>query len=253
VAIRTAVIDRESGEAAYGVGSGIVADSVAEAEYAECLLKAKVLDETPFRLLETMLYTPAEGLALLDLHLRRLLASAGHFGGRVEGEAIVTALRERTSGLSGPTRVRLLVDLDGRIEVQTAPLPVASDAPLRVARAKAPVDETSPWLFHKTTRREVYESAAAAHPGLDDVILWNRRGEATEGTKHNLVVDLADGLVTPPVSCGLLAGTFRARLLENGEVREAVVPIAALATARALFLVNSVAGWRKAVLVEEER
>jgi para-aminobenzoate synthetase/4-amino-4-deoxychorismate lyase len=47
VAIRTAVVDRQRGLATYGVGSGIVADSKAEAEYAECLLKARVLSESP--------------------------------------------------------------------------------------------------------------------------------------------------------------------------------------------------------------
>ena len=46
VAIRTAVVDRQRGLATYGVGSGIVADSRAEAEYAECLLKARVLAES---------------------------------------------------------------------------------------------------------------------------------------------------------------------------------------------------------------
>ena len=58
VAIRTVVVDRESGESCYGVGSGVVADSSAAGEYAECLLKARILSETPFRLLETMRWTP---------------------------------------------------------------------------------------------------------------------------------------------------------------------------------------------------
>ena len=41
MAIRTAVVS--GGEGRYDVGSGIVWDSAAEAEYAECLLKARVL------------------------------------------------------------------------------------------------------------------------------------------------------------------------------------------------------------------
>jgi para-aminobenzoate synthetase/4-amino-4-deoxychorismate lyase len=47
VAIRTVVVDRQTRRATYGVGSGIVADSSAEAEYSECLLKARVLETPP--------------------------------------------------------------------------------------------------------------------------------------------------------------------------------------------------------------
>ncbi|MEZ4515923.1 MAG: chorismate-binding protein [Chloroflexota bacterium] len=77
VAIRTAVIDRAAGTARYGVGSGIVWDSDPAAEYAECLLKARVLapdDDMPgsFSLLESLRWTPEEGYWLLERHLDRL-------------------------------------------------------------------------------------------------------------------------------------------------------------------------------------
>src|SRR3990170_6029416 len=56
VAIRTVTIDRERGRAEFGVGSGIVWDSVDRDEYDECGLKASILaqSERPFRLLETI-------------------------------------------------------------------------------------------------------------------------------------------------------------------------------------------------------
>ena len=43
VAIRTAVV--ADGAARYDVGTGIVWDSEADAEYAECLMKARVLTD----------------------------------------------------------------------------------------------------------------------------------------------------------------------------------------------------------------
>jgi para-aminobenzoate synthetase component 1 len=46
VAIRTLSL-YEGGEAVYNVGGGVVADSTAEAEYAECLLKARFATGTP--------------------------------------------------------------------------------------------------------------------------------------------------------------------------------------------------------------
>jgi para-aminobenzoate synthetase/4-amino-4-deoxychorismate lyase len=44
VAIRTLLFDRDTNTATYPVGSGIVWDSDPPAEYAECLLKARILD-----------------------------------------------------------------------------------------------------------------------------------------------------------------------------------------------------------------
>lgn len=44
VAIRTALVDRATGQARYHIGSGIVWDSDAGAEWEECLLKARILE-----------------------------------------------------------------------------------------------------------------------------------------------------------------------------------------------------------------
>jgi para-aminobenzoate synthetase/4-amino-4-deoxychorismate lyase len=156
-------------------------------------------------------------------------------------------LRALARRLERPSRVRLLVDLDGKIELQATPLEAEAPRPLRAALARGPVDDSSPWLFHKTTRREVYDEALAAHPEADDVVLWNRRGEVTEACLHNVVVDLGHGPVTPPVGSGLLAGTYRGHLLATGQVREEVVTVADLRTRPSFFLVNSVAGRREAV------
>jgi para-aminobenzoate synthetase / 4-amino-4-deoxychorismate lyase len=259
VAIRTVVVDRESGEAVYGVGSGVVSDSTAAGEYAECLLKARILTEPPFRLLETMRWTPEEGFFLGEAHLDRLMASAAFFGGDVSRPHVEAELAVLAARLNQPTRVRVLVDLDGRVELGGQVLnresPPASPFTIQdltpVAFANSPVDEASPWLFHKTTRRDVYDRALAERPDVGEVILWNSRGEVTEACRSNVVVDLGDGLITPPISCGLLAGTFRAHLLASGQVAEQVVRVADLSRASRMFLVNSVRGWRRARLVDK--
>jgi para-aminobenzoate synthetase/4-amino-4-deoxychorismate lyase len=269
VAIRTVVVDRESAESCYGVGSGVVADSSAAGEYAECLLKARILSEVPFRLLETMRWSPDEGFYLGGAHVDRLMASAAFFGGDVSRAAVegeLQGLAARLQKLQEASRVRLLVDLDGRVELEAAPLDAGGPVlnlespftiqdltPVPVALAKTPVDETSPWLYHKTTRREVYDRALREWPDVVDVILWNSRGEITESCRGNLVLDLGGGLITPPVACGLLAGTLRARLIEIGQVREQVSTIADLQAAHRVFLLNSVRGSWPARLVGTSR
>jgi para-aminobenzoate synthetase/4-amino-4-deoxychorismate lyase len=235
----------------YGVGSGIVADSVAAEEYAECLLKARILEERPFALLETLAYHPGEGYRRLPGHRARLRSSARYFAVALDETRVDEALDEAVAEITAACRVRLLVHGDGRIETQVDPLEVPPAPPRRVGLAARPVDPRSVWLHHKTTRREVYDEARASRPDCDDVLLWNTRGEVTESTIANVVIETGGSRVTPPLSSGLLAGVERAQLLAQGHVGEAVVPVTDLHPGRRLWLVNSVRGLVPAVYVGE--
>jgi para-aminobenzoate synthetase/4-amino-4-deoxychorismate lyase len=251
VAIRTVLIDKSAGTAEYGVGGGIVWDSTSQSEYEECRTKARILtDPRPeFHLLETLLWTPAEGFFLLDRHLQRLIGSAGYFDYRASDPAIGAALQSwADTRPDGPHRLRLLVARDGAVTLQAQPFQAQSDTPVKVALAPSPVDPSDPFLFHKTTHRQIYEQARSSCPDCEDVLLWNPGGELTESTIANLVLDLDGDLVTPPVACGLLPGTFRAALLAEGRIHEKVVRVADLQRCRHLWLINSVRKWRTAVL-----
>jgi para-aminobenzoate synthetase/4-amino-4-deoxychorismate lyase len=265
VAIRTVVIDRTSGVAEFGVGSGVVWDSVDRDEYDECVLKARMLtsaaparsagagaayvveDPPAFRLLETLLWTPGAGFALLDAHLARLRASAACFAFDCDIDAVRVLLDDVVGDLRGPSRVRLQVGGDGSVLCEAAdllPLPPV----LRLALAEEPVDRHDVFLYHKTTNRETYERARASRPDADAVILWNTSGDITEATEANVVVDIGGRKVTPPIDCGLLPGTLRAALIESGEVVEARISRADLEHADAIWLVNSVRGWLSGAL-----
>ncbi len=245
VAIRTAHVDRERGVAEFGTGGGIVWDSDAEEEYDECRTKARVLAAPPprYALLETLAWDPDGGYRLLSRHLERLIDSAAYFDFRVDSARIAAALERFAAGLPPrPQRVRLEVSEGGEPSLASEPL-ATGDAPWRLAFAAEPIDPDDPFLYHKTTRRDAYRRARESAPGYDDVLLWNPAGEVTESTVANLVARIDGALVTPPVECGLLAGTFRAELLAGGEVRERAIPRERLAAAEELFLVNSVRGW----------
>jgi para-aminobenzoate synthetase / 4-amino-4-deoxychorismate lyase len=125
---------------------------------------------------------------------------------------------------------------------QPSSLPKATAKPHRIALARAPVDSSNPFLYHKTTNRTVYEAAAAACPGFDDVLLFNEQGEITESTIANIAVDIAGKLYTPPVFCGLLPGTLRAHLLQQGSLVERPITVAELLRSPRVFLLNSVRG-----------
>ena len=253
VAIRTVAIDPQRAEAEYGVGGGIVWDSGPAAEYAECETKAAVLtvELPPFELLETLLYEGGHGYFLLERHLRRLAESAEYFAFAVDPAEVRRRLDDLACGFRGAAhRVRLCVSRQGDVAVEAAPLRARPPSPpWRLRLAQRPIDCRNVFLYHKTTCRSVYEAAGRADDACDDFVLWNEQGEATETTIANLVVRKQGRLVTPPVRCGLLPGTFREHLLETSDIAEDIVTLDDLRQAGALFAVNSVRKWLPAVLV----
>src|SRR5690606_19778042 len=140
VGIRTITVDRVTQQAVYPVGSGIVWDSDAGLEYAECLQKAVAIQAVPppFELLETLRHD-ATGYHYLVAHLDRMAASAEHFGWAADREA----WRERLAAAAlefppVPLRVRFLVDAQGAMRVEHFVL--SEPKVWRVRLAQTPVD-----------------------------------------------------------------------------------------------------------------
>jgi para-aminobenzoate synthetase/4-amino-4-deoxychorismate lyase len=251
VAIRTVLVDLRRGVAEYGVGGGIVWDSQPHDELQECRTKARVLTEClpPFDLLETIRWSPGEGLVLLDAHLARLADSAAYFSRPLDVATIRRHLDEATRNLHpAPHRLRLRVGADGLPRVECGPL-TPLPQPYRVRLAPEPVPSSDRLRYHKTTHRAVYEQALAATPDCDDVLLWNERGELTESTIANLILELDGRRLTPPVNCGLLPGIQRAQWVAEGAIEERVVHVADLPRVTRIWLVNSVRGKWEASLV----
>ncbi|TAN37765.1 MAG: aminodeoxychorismate synthase, component I [Verrucomicrobia bacterium] len=242
VAIRTLHLDRERQRLEYGTGAGITWDSRAAGEWQECRTKTLVLaSEPPFELLETLLWRPGHGYALLARHLRRMADSAEYFGFAFRRAAVLAGLRTAARKFSAqPQRVRLLLDRIGKLRIEATPLPAFKV--WKIALASTPVDWRDRFLYHKTTRRAAYDAALRQHPDCDDVILFNARGEITESCFANVVMERNGQGLTPPVSCGLLAGTQRAELLARGKLTEKTLYVADLLRADRVFLVNSVRG-----------
>jgi para-aminobenzoate synthetase/4-amino-4-deoxychorismate lyase len=249
VAIRTVLIDRAAGTASYGTGGGITWDSEAAAEYAELLAKARVLDARPeeFHLIETMRHTAGRGLVSSAAHLQRIAGSARYFGFRFDPVAVRDALAQRLAHCDDAL-VRLRCFRDGGIRVEVERLPAPDRTALRLAIDDEPVDSRECWPHHKTSRRLPYTSRRARHPAADEVVLVNERGEVTEACTANIAARLGGRWWTPPLGAGCLPGIERARLLAEGVLQERVLHPADLHRADGLALVNSLRGWRPALL-----
>lgn len=244
VAIRTMTVDRTSGRATYSVGGGITWDSVAGDEHAEALQKAACLNPAPPHGLIETFRADAGTPVRLDQHLARLTASAAFLGISCDAARILDEITAHLSSVppSPSHRVRVLLQANGEITVTSTPYAPVSN-PVDLALSATPVDSQDRRLCHKTTDRSVYERVASARTDVFDTILWNERGEVTECTRGNLVLEVDGALVTPPRVCGLLNGVFRQELLDGGVVQERVVRVDDLARASRLWFVNSLREW----------
>jgi para-aminobenzoate synthetase/4-amino-4-deoxychorismate lyase len=269
VPIRTVVLDGTHGE--MGIGSGIVNDSDPEKEWEECQLKGYFLTRSApvFQLFETMLWSPKEGYWLLDLHMDRLEQSARYFMYPLDRDGVRARLQEKEAGFidSGlPRRVRFTLGRDGAVDITDTELalgviPVSSieivdrnsteadEATLslpQVVFSDKHTDSESPYLFHKTTLRSLYdnERKQAVTAGFYEILFCNEKGEVTEGSITNIFIRKGDLLFTPPVDCGLLAGVFRQYLMAANplQVHEKILTRQDLAEADAIYVANSVRG-----------
>ncbi|WP_109485965.1 aminodeoxychorismate synthase component I [Occallatibacter savannae] len=253
VAIRT--LELANGTAHGGIGSGIVIDSGPAAEYSECRLKAEFLTRSvePFALIETMLWNG--GFPFLDLHLDRIADSARYFDFVCDLDAIRTTLLIEASAFPGaqPRKVRLLLHANGEFNIENGVLPdvAANEAPPRICIAAHRTDPADHFLFHKTTRRDLYNRAhaAACSAGFADALFLNIREEITEGAVHNIVIEKAGRWYTPPLDCGVLPGVYRRHLLATRtSIEEKILTLDDVKAADSVYICNAVRGLRRVTI-----
>ena len=249
VAIRTLVLRDGESVARMGLGSGIVADSVADDEWRECLAKGEfVASRRRFDLIETMRFDPDEGIADLERHLARLKRSAEALGFAFDRHGARNELQAASFFLKGARKLRLRLSPTGAIAIEARPLPPMPEEPVAVGLATLPVPPDDFRLRHKTSDRLFYDAAREA-AGLFELLFVDPEGFLTEGSFTSLFVEDGRRLLTPPLARGLLPGVLRERLIEDGLAVEAELREEDLAAG---FLIgNAVRGLIPAVLAGE--
>ncbi len=270
VGIRTLTLFSDgSGET--GIGSGVVQDSKGEAEYEECLLKAKFMTEAglqqagaklsdpkspEFKLIETMRLDPDGSYFLRDRHLTRLTRSSAELGFSCLPQEIDKELGKLAKQLNKNTYlVRLLLAAGGEFTLTSTQIdPPDPSKTISFIISDKRVDSADILLAHKTTRRELFDkqwASANKQWGANEVLFLNERGELTEGSRSTLFVEREGKLHTPPLSCGLLPGTLREQMMAEGQIVENVLTLDDLKGAK-IYFGNSVRGMQSAKLKEEQ-
>ena len=235
VAIRTLRLTPEEngrGRAVLGVGSAIVADSESLPEWRECLVKGGFvrLGATGADLIETMRFSPEDGVPLLELHLERIKASAAELGFSFDRHAVRNAIQALCFEADAPAKLRLSVARSGAYVLELGELPTPLVEPAVCAVLRQPVDPGDWRLRHKSTDRGFYDLGlvVAREAGADEALLLRGDGLLTEGCFTNLFVERDGVLLTPPAQLGLLPGVLRRSLIEAGRAVEADLTLADL-------------------------
>ena len=239
-----------------GVGAGIVHDSVAADEFAECRLKARFLTglAPQFSLFETMHASQLQGCRHVERHLQRLRHSAQYFGFSYDESAIRITLQNLCATLppDGAFRLKLSLHAEGRFELQSATLSALPDR-VKVLIAHQPCEAVPLFLRHKTTLRKQYDHAwqEAEKSGAFDMLFCNRQGNLTEGGRSNVFIRQGTSWLTPPLADGVLPGVMRSVLLDDQDMRagEKQLTLTDLQSADEVIVCNALRGIIKADVI----
>ena len=240
VAIRTLIL--EAGRLRYNVGSGLVLDSEAADEYAECLLKADVLRPQETRLIETFRWDESTGAVRLGRHKARLQKAADELGYPYSEEALDIALSVLQS-CKTDQRVRVTLNSAGSFDLSYqdyTPLDTLS-----VSLSQYPLTPEVQITAHKLSTRQFYDGERERLKGItgaDETLFLNDRGELCEGSFTSLFIEKNGLLLTPPLSAGLLPGILRSALIDSGKAVEQSLTLDALLAADKIYLGNSLRG-----------
>jgi para-aminobenzoate synthetase/4-amino-4-deoxychorismate lyase len=181
------------------------------------------LDRARFDLIETMRFTPEEGIPLLELHLERLRESTQVLGFAYDRHALRNAIQALCFDAERPSKLRLTAARSGAFSLELTDVPAELPQPVICGVLPLPVDSGDWRLRHKTTERGFYDLglAVAQAAGAHEALFLREDGLVTEGCFTNLFVQRDGMLLTPPAALGLLPGVLRHSLIEAGRAREA--------------------------------
>lgn len=176
-------------------------------------------------------------------HLARLAVSADELYGITLPASLAALVDHAALEQGGPCRLRVLVDADGTVALDAAPLPSPRDA-----LALAPVTVPGGLGPHKWRDRRLLDALErSTAPTAGSPLLVDLDGSVLETSRSSLIAVLDDTLVSPAADGRLLPGVTVAQILDAA--RSAGVPVerrrltlTELVAADGAFAVNALRG-----------
>ena len=168
-------------------------------------------------------------------HFERMQKTAKHFCFKFEKPTIPIQ--------KANCMLRVLLNKDGKFDFEYKNM-VSKNQSKKIAISLIVQDSKNEFLYYKTTYRPYfYDSFQKIKNGeIFDEIFFNEKGELTEGSRSNIVLQIGNKLYTPPINCGLLNGIYRQKLLNEGKCFEQILYKKDLLQAEKIYCINSVRG-----------
>jgi len=200
-------------------------------------LKQKALNEV--KLVETILVEKKE-VKYKDEHFARMKKSAKELGFKFAPWEPKKGKRKKDK--EETYILRILLSKNGNFETQHHHLSEIKTN--RVTISKTQIDSSEKLLYCKTTYRPWYDEAKEKIKAgkVFDEIFFNEKGELTEGSRSNVLLQIDGELFTPSVASGLLKGVLRQKMLKTGGITEKKLYLDDLQNAEKVFCINSVRG-----------
>ncbi|SSY70929.1 bifunctional chorismate-binding protein/class IV aminotransferase [Alysiella crassa] len=238
----------------YGVGSGIVIDSRAADEYAECAWKARFLSELrpECDLFETMRVEQGK-IALLTQHIDRLAHSALCLNIPFTRQAAMNVLENVLVELDNSLiyRMKLSLTASGSLKTEYAPLAELPENQKIIFSDKVLANH-DPLRRHKTSHRADCDHAwqAAERVGAFDGLLFNENGDLLEGGRSSVMILWENQWLTPPLDLDILPSIARQIALNSDSLKEARISREMVRRAEKIRVGNALRGWLEVTLLE---
>ncbi|HET6508466.1 MAG TPA: aminodeoxychorismate synthase component I [Baekduia sp.] len=188
---------------------------------------------------ETILVADGAPVAL-DGHLARLRSAARDLYDVALPPATEALVRHTALEQGGPCRLRVLLDADGQVGLQVAPLPDAAPVRLRATTVPGGLGDRK-WRDRRLIDA-LEEALDGEHPLMADL-----DGTVLETTRANVFAWIDDALVTPPLDGRVLPGVTRGRVIALADrlglrVHERPLALAELRAAHGVLLTGALRG-----------
>ncbi|XXQ69312.1 chorismate-binding protein [Neisseriaceae bacterium B1] len=249
VAIRTLQLKPNGStfDAEYGVGSGIVIDSDAASEYAECGWKARfITDLRPeCGLFETM-RAQNQTIILLPQHLARLAQSAAALNVPFDEQAARKIIETELNQLDKELiyRCKLSLDSSGSLKWESATL-TPLQGKQKVLLSDKSLKNQDFLRQHKTTQRAYWDELwqNAVKQDAFDSLAFNENGFLLEGGRSAVKILYENQWLTPHSDLDILNSITREQAIRSGSLKEAYITREMLLNAEKVCLGNALHGW----------
>lgn len=249
VAIRTLQLTPNQGayQGIYGVGSGIVMDSDANAEYQECVWKSQIINHLRpnFDLFETMRVENGK-IPLLNKHLLRMQHSAIALNIPFSYDDASSCIQSILSTLSYQEiyRLKLTLHSSGNLKTEYAILnPLIGKQKVMISPIR--LKNQDPLRCHKITHRQAFDTAwqNAEKHGAFDALLFNEDGFLLEGGRSSVMILIENQWLTPDLSLHILPSIARSEWTQHHRIIETKITQEMLHNAQSIRIGNALRGW----------